>query len=520
MPRLARLPMRFATLRASAVAKAGAATLAALLAGCASVAPPAPSLDASGRDSGLASRCARAFAALDDAVAGAGVGDAETARIAGFPYLRANRLLASFRDDPKSDAVFAEWVRGLQRLGREGWLVEIANLPAQDTDVLMAKLREQGFDGLPPTAFIEGCGSALRDGPDATPERRAALRAAAVVPDDYDEWKRVVGLYPATRIPFAAGVRRWQDETRAVLAQPLDALPVKGELKRYTTAGDAVDRKQTQAAIAAARAQSALGIADGGALAPLIATYAPVFEVDTATDADRIGRPAHGADAPRVDVARPAIFTRVAHTRYGGRVLPQLVYTVWFPERPLAGPFDPLGGRLDAVIWRVTLDDDGEPLAFDTVHGCGCYHLWFPTPRARLRPLRDTLDEQAFVPVSLPQVGAGEQVVVRVASGTHYVENVRVAPRVSVDAVRLPPANDDALRRLPLPAGGTRSLFGPDGIVPGTERGERWFFWPMGVREPGAMRQWGRHATAFVGRRHFDDADLFSRYFAIEEPRP
>jgi hypothetical protein len=27
------------------------------------------------------------------------------------------------------------------------------------------------------------------------------------------------------------------------------------------------------------------------------------------------------------------------------------------------------------------------------------------------------------------------------------------------------------------------------------------------------MRQWGRHATAFVGKRHFDDAHLFERYF-------
>ncbi len=57
-----------------------------------------------------------------------------------------------------------------------------------------------------------------------------------------------------------------------------------------------------------------------------------------------------------------------------------------------------------------------------------------------------------------------------------------------------------------------------DGIVPGSERGERWLFWPMGVPEPGAMRQWGRHATAFVGRRHFDDPWLFERYFALEQP--
>ncbi|MBI2508655.1 MAG: hypothetical protein HYV99_01240, partial [Betaproteobacteria bacterium] len=72
------------------------------------------------------------------------------------------------------------------------------------------------------------------------------------------------------------------------------------------------------------------------------------------------------------------------------------------------------------------------------------------------------------------------------------------------------------LRSVPLPEGGRRSVFRPDGIVPGSERGERYLFWPMGVPEPGAMRQWGRHATAFVGRRHFDDAGLMERYFVMK----
>ena len=56
-------------------------------------------------------------------------------------------------------------------------------------------------------------------------------------------------------------------------------------------------------------------------------------------------------------------------------------------------------------------------------------------------------------------------------------------------------------------------MFGADGIVKGTERAERWLLWPTGVRETGAMRQWGNHAIAFVGRRHFDDPDLIERNF-------
>jgi hypothetical protein len=72
---------------------------------------------------------------------------------------------------------------------------------------------------------------------------------------------------------------------------------------------------------------------------------------------------------------------------------------------------------------------------------------------------------------------------------------------------------DDSLRSLALPSGGRRSLYDPRGFVPGTDRAEAWLFWPMGIAEAGTMRQWGRHATAFVGRRHFDDADLLERRF-------
>ena len=76
----------------------------------------------------------------------------------------------------------------------------------------------------------------------------------------------------------------------------------------------------------------------------------------------------------------------------------------------------------------------------------------------------------------------------------------------------LRPAQD--LSQLPLQNGqGTASLFDEDGFVPGTERLEWILLWPMGVEKPGAMRQWGHHATAFVGRRHFDEPDLMDRYF-------
>jgi len=41
--------------------------------------------------------------------------------------------------------------------------------------------------------------------------------------------------------------------------------------------------------------------------------------------------------------------------------------------------------------------------------------------------------------------------------------------------------------------------------------------WPLGIPSAGAMRQWGHHATAFVGRRHFDEPFLIERYFVVRE---
>jgi hypothetical protein len=149
----------------------------------------------------------------------------------------------------------------------------------------------------------------------------------------------------------------------------------------------------------------------------------------------------------------------------------------------------------------------------DTIHGCGCYHLFFPADGITLRHAGSAREEPAFVAATLPPLRAGERLVVRISSATHYVTGV--ARDVGRTGVAFTLREDDQLRALPLPEGGSRSFFGPDGLVAGSERGERYVFWPMGIDSAGAMRQWGHHATAFVGRRHFDDADLIEQRFSI-----
>ncbi len=458
--------------------------------------------------------CAQWYGSLDDAVDAAGVRDAQYARIAGFPYLRVDRLLASLASRARSsDAAFDAYSEQLLGRDLESRSHEIANLPPE----ALAALLGPGVE--PPRtvalARTQSCGRLLRERHLAKPPAREALLAGARVPDDYSDAARLAGLYPLTRVFFAQGVRRWEEEARAGFAGQAPAAVV-----RYAPPGTATTLTRAAAASIIGRAElEPLGIPilSERDLGRFAAAYAPSVEIAVAGEADRFGalRWRRGEDIPVVDSADPVVYVHQAHVRYGDRILLQLVYTLWFPERPPGHAGDPLAGRLDGLVWRVTLAPDGEPLLYDSIHPCGCYHEFFPTPRVRALPAADPLEEWAFSPLALPRVQDGERPVLRVASGTHYLQGVAIT-RDAESVVRYALRDYDELRSLPRPGGGSRSAFGADGLIAGSERPERFFFWPMGIRSAGAMRQRGRQATAFVGRRHFDDADLLERRFLLD----
>jgi hypothetical protein len=479
-----------------------------LLAGCAS---PGGYLDAPSED---VRSCAHWYQALDRAVDEAGVRDAQYSRVPGFPYFRVDRALASLRGraarDPGALQALAE---RMGELDLEARRYEILNLPAARRDALPGAGRGAARDAaLRRTA---DCGRLLRELDLAKPDARAALLERAQVPDDYSLAARILGLYPLTRLPFAAGVRRWELET-------LDAFgasaPSDKAVRYAPPPAGPLPRAAVRAALARARLDP-LGMPalSERELAGLAARFAPSFEIAVEADHDRFGemRWTRGGETPEVDASQLAVYFRAAQTRYRERVLLQLVYTIWFPERPRRGTLDLLAGRLDGIVWRVTLAPDGEPLLYDTIHPCGCYHKFFPTPRARPLPPPETLDEWAFIPQRLPRVDEEQRPVVRLGSGTHYVEQVTLV-RGSDSLARYELRPYDELRSLQRLDGGRRSAFGPDGLIAGSERAERFLFWPMGIASAGAMRQWGRHATAFVGRRHFDDADLIERRFELD----
>ncbi|MCW5644805.1 MAG: hypothetical protein KIT63_22110 [Rhodoferax sp.] len=509
-----------------------AVVLVLLCTGCA-LAPPAPApADPVAPEGNAAHACAHWYLRLDEAVAQAEVRDAAASPVPGHRFLRVDRYHASLRDrlPVRADAPTAASVRAalmarLLALDLQARGHEIANLPQASRSAL-AELAQRPATVAGLVQHTRTCGQVLLQSALARPARaHASLQALAVAPD-YVPAYRVLGLYPVTRIPFLYGVRRFEDATRAVFRQ--DPPPDTGTPRQLLVPPSRPSPEQVTPERLRAMLQPAahdpLGIP---APTPaqqeiLFAHFAPSFMLGIRSDDDRAGalrwpaQPPSGTP-PVPDIARPVIYRQLAWTRHGKASLLQLVYTVWFGGRtPTSWPIDLLAGRLDGLVWRVTLSSDGVPLMYDSIHPCGCYHQFFPPPWVRPRPAPDPHAEWAFSPAPAPRTVPGHYLVLGVAPVTHYL--TRLEARPPADGTPYAWQDYDRLRSLPTSEGPHRSVFDPHGFIPGTDRAEAWLFWPMGIARAGSMRQWGRHATAFVGRRHFDDARLLDERFVLDPP--
>jgi len=465
--------------------------------------------------------CDALFSETERSIAKAGVVDSEAARIAGYPYLRVNRFLASYRHEANGKQ-FEAWIDQLKKLAFEGLQVEIRNLPASTRQQLQDKLNH---DISAPATLIEAlqqCAGVMQDETLDEKIEQDSLRKKAIVPSEYNLWQRLAGLYPLTAPMFRLGIKHWHEQTLVSYSQPLSKLRIMGKLVRHIP-----EQKKTPLSFAnvakiiklSSRNPLNIPLPSAEQKNQLFEQFTPIFEIDTVTENDQFGTPKWQIDGkPAVDTSKPMVYRHLSHSRLGDQALLQLNYTIWFPSRPKNSALDLLGGQLDGITWRVTLLPDGKPWLFDAIHNCGCYHLFFPTRYAQKTEQGWWLDEPAFIPQQPVTVNENEQTIVRIASASHYIERIYSSAAITEGEYHYQSTEASNLRSLALADGHRRSLFSQDGIVVGTERGERFIFWPMGIPNPGAMRQWGHHATAFVGSRHFDDPRLLENNFKRIQP--
>lgn len=414
-----------------------------------------------------------------------------------YPLLRGNRVL---------DA----WPPGLATQGRRDWLSAALS---QGLLVWRAALA-----GEPPAlrasalAQLRRCGRTQVNALAASAGRTDAVRRALRAGDAYTSAARVLGAYPLAVPAMRLGIAAWKSDAQRAFAAGLPAALTQ----RYVPLR--ADTRTAQGVAATAQLLPGLDLPHVRKLRGLIDRHAPVLHVSTHTRDDRLGGLGFGADGQvAVDVRRPIVDVQLGSAWLLGKPRLQLTYTAWFPARTAAGPLDPYAGHIDGLMWRVTLDSDGRALVHDAIHPCGCFHMVFPVADLQAAAL-GFWQEAPLVP------GAASPGRVRVdlRAGDHQVVGLDRADTESGGvAYALRPYTD--LLAQPHPRGDVASVFASDGRIPGTARLERFYLWPSGVPSPGAMRVWGRHAIAFVGKAHFDDPHLLDtrlvRQRAAQMPR-
>ncbi len=478
--------------------------LVVLLAGCAML--PKPTRSDRVGESGALGSCADFFAGLDKKSGEAGVLDPGEFRVENYPYLRVNRFLASFHEEVEDPAAFEAWTDRLQALDRDARRYEIDNLP----DPAVAMLDPvNGRTGL--YDKVAACGDLLKQADFRDIEPRQQLRKRIAASDEYIGLRRVLGIYPLTSLFVSHGVSRWHATARKSFSiEP----PVNWQAIRYVP-DQKTDWGSVRQILETAK-QDALGIPvySPEQQEALFRMYAPIWEIQIQGDADRIGTPIWtGKGVLDVNTRKPLTYTLLSFTRFGKQVLTQLNYVIWFPARPKQSDWDIYGGLLDGLNYRVTLSSDGTPLLYETVHNCGCYYKAYPTERLQARAKIDYAEPPLIL--QAPDLEPAENfVTVAMESRTHYVQHLYPLAREMLPETQAYPLADyGKLRSLPYSGADRRSMFDQYGLAPGSERLERFILWPTGVLSPGGMRQWGRHAVAFVGKRHFDDPLYMDRMF-------
>lgn len=422
-------------------------------------------------------------------------------RIDGHPLLRTNRFLASFTYDELLPNARTAWLGHAFELGRDAYAVESTRLDRDTRQALADRHDFTDLDSRLSSCFL------------ATSPPEALDTSTYRVPDSYSSAARILGLYPVTGLVargFIAGYRR--DMTARYLA----GRATRFERRSEYSGPQAAD---PSALLPVRLDTDALGIPRLSAVEQdaLFRRFMPQVVVEQRSDADRIGAPRLDEQGRiEIDTTRPVVFTFPSHPRLGSRILLQLNYAFWFPERPPEHGLDLYAGDLSGILWRVTLDHELRPVLYDSIHQCGCYHKLFIPAGSRID--LEGLDGERPLTFPLPPGLSGDRGLrLRLEAGSHYIIDVGEAtPSASTEHYAL----EDYASQLQLPAGDSaRSLFGTTGVIQQSQRPERLLLWPLGVPSAGAMRQRGLHAIAFVGRRHFDDPDLLEALGFTFEPR-
>ncbi|MGB1258180.1 MAG: hypothetical protein ACPG51_20070, partial [Thiolinea sp.] len=406
-------------------------------------------------------------------------------RIPGTPWLRNNRFLHSFQQQDLNQAQLNTLLQRMSQLAIAGLSTESKQIPASQLQHWQATHQIKST----PARFIQRCAQQLLRNQLRQPATAASWLKQLTLADSYSSLQRVFGLYPLAAIPFRWGVTREQQTLQQQWGKTQnDSWTAYAPVNAIKTGQPAIIRPHRDALN--------IPILSRQEKQRLFSQHAPTWLINDQSPVNTPGTPERKGNEITVDTTKPVTYTHLSFGRWQHQITTQLNYLIWFSERPALHSFDWVAGKHDAVIFRVHLDQAQNILAYDSIHLCGCwYRLFLP------QGTQFTADTSYHSePVIAEHVTAARQMQVYISRDTHQIIDLRPVTSHAANTRHYPLREFTELLQL--------TVFDRQGYVPGSERPERWFFWPMGVRNPGAVRRFGEHAVSFIGKRHFDDPYL------------
>jgi hypothetical protein len=461
-------------------------------------------------------QCREFLDRLGEVVKEAGVRDASSVLIPGFPYLRTNRFLASLKKNLKDDREKEEWVQRMKQLYLHSAEKEIRNLPGMAISSLeFGDGRKLDREWL--YAQVQSCSSKLLSHEQAQSDFYSALYPVVRVPDEYSCFLRTIGIYPLIALPVALVTERSREKIRKRFGLALKDLPSDGHLKAsIPEEREPLSEHEVQEIIEKSRRNPLrIPLLDPSQEEKLVWSFAPLFIQDTAASYDCLGKVVWKDDRVDIDPEKPTVYYYTSLAFFKGEPILQINYVIWYSER--AGKRSPSIelGHLDGLTARVSLDDQGKVFMMDVVSDCGCYHFFAPDKERVDRILSRPLRFDPFVGQWLPAIPSDEHLGIRINSGWHQVQRLISAGHLP-DPTPYALVPYDVLEALPHQGGRTESIFNSEGIVKGSGRVERLILFSMGIASVGSMRQRGHHAIELIGKDHFDNPYLFDQNFVFK----
>lgn len=423
--------------------------------------------------------------------------NASVSVLGSHPFLATNRFLSTLAKQANSAPQIDQWIQEAVNLGLESRRLENQVLDSPWSETKLAQLNS--------------CSENFASSAEFASARQNVLRGDTATPEHYRALPQWLGFYPLLRPVFKIRIDALHRQEKRSFVQEeaftnplLYGLAEQNKELPYGLEEWFVQSYQSNPLQIPKLSASQLDL--------LFALHAPQIEVETLGPKDQLGIPTLTQGKPEIDTSQPVLFTLPSLTQFGGRNLLQLNYVLWFPKRGPVSLIDLYAGNIDSIIWRVTLDSDGQVLLYDSIHSCGCYRKYF-LASDKVSAKQPALSAEPANLIRLEKIDSTRAVQLVISSNEHFI--VGIKPITKAPQVNYSLADYSSLSTL-TDGERTASLFSPTGIIPTSERLERFTLWPTGIESVGAMRQWGTHATGFVERQHFDDANGFDDYLNLQ----